>query len=468
MTIERFHSTNNQMASSKNHGQFWLAQANKVRRKHNLAWWLQYFLPSFAALSLIFACASLLHRSRGELGLWYWLILLASTMFLVLLCYLISQRKFIDNQTALSLIDASANLNNRLGCAGQNIGSWPSPAEGGDSWRWNLPLITAPLLTGCFLIFSSALIPIQISQRGQSISVQQPLAWPRTESLLEKLREQAILSPETLERLEHQLGALRKQPQQEWYNQGNLEAGDALLRQLKSDMQRLKKQLEEASKAMPRSAQRGAEDNQQSDLAKQKAQALANSLQGLKDSPLALNSEMLRQLQKSGEPGAGNLSSSEIYALQKQLKQEADNLERFLENESGTSAQKSGKGNEQFGSGFNSSRDSSSGGKQGQNGMPGQDGSAGISRGPGTAPIEKVDRPPPAAQFKPEQISGENQNAKDPSGIKLITRSNPPAPSAKFEASAGEKAAHDEENGKAVWLGDYTPEERQLLQQVFK
>ena len=97
----------------------------------------------------------------------------------------------------------------------------------------------------------------------------------------------------------------------------------------------------------------------------------------------------------------------------------------------------------------------------------GEECTGGASRGPGTAPIEYKDQQSPALATRPELIKGDPEHREGDRELRQLEKLQPEEQ--RDLAAGGEGGvAQLEKGGDAVVRGDYTPEERRILESYFK
>ncbi len=281
---------------------YWTAAGRRVARRVNAARWAEWAVPGAVLWSIAAGCVALLARREGwppgavALGLG-----LGLAAFWLMAAVRMWRRRFSLAQAWVRL-EAVLGLHNRLSSAAAGVGPWPGPlpVESGLRWRWGRYGVPLPL--GVAFLVAACLTPLP---RGTGptaqASVEEPLSWSEVAAALEHLRKETLTEPEKLAALEEKLASLRARPQETWYTQSSLEAGDALHKEAASGLSRLERQLQEASAALSQAAASGSPESRAE---------WAQTLAALEQGSLPLEAGQLEKLRQF-QPGKGGGPSQE-------------------------------------------------------------------------------------------------------------------------------------------------------------
>ena len=420
--------------------QKWRRRALAVAARVNAGWWLAAFLPVALALSFSLSVLILIARTQQVDVTTYapWLAVVVALG--ALYAWYRTRKLFFRRTDALVRLDAENGLNNRLTCAADGVGSWPEYDARVDAkirWRWTALLTPLGVAMAC--LFAAAFVPIG-RPVVEATLIQEPSSWTRVEEWVDTLREEEVAADESLKQIEEQLAALRRQPQNEWYQHNSIEAGDHLREQTEQSIRDLDRDLAMAAAAMAQAAQ-AMESGIPLDAETMNAlqQAWNQSLKGLKSEPLSLNPEMLKALQKMDLSKLKQLSKEELKDIQDKLAQCKMCSGKCL-------------------------------GQEGQAAllaMGMQPGKGGISRGPGTAPLTLSDTETGAETKTLEGVSNTDLRQAafgDVIGEQVIEHD---LDKTQNSVNAGGGLSVEGGAGETVWRNETNPDEQAVLQKYF-
>lgn len=287
-----------------------------MARRHNLARWLDLFGPALVVVAVVGAAGWLVIREMRAAAPWFWPGLGGVALVAVVVSFLRVRARRLSLERALVRLDDHGHLHNRLSAAYAGIGAWPEPREVRDPAEWRWVRLGAPGVVSVGLLAASAWVPLP--ERTPAGAREQPLAWSQVQSWLDTLAQAKVTDPPALEKLESQLGELRQQPPEQWYQQSSLEAGDNLRRQTEQALQKMGRDLQKAEQVLAESQKLG--DHPQPEQLRQLENALSQSMQGLQMGDLPLNKELLKQL-KDFQPGQSpQLTPEQMENLRERLK----------------------------------------------------------------------------------------------------------------------------------------------------
>jgi hypothetical protein len=412
---------------------YWRGRARGVALRHNIAWWLARFLPAAFAWSALTACVLLALRHMEISTRLPWIVFAVGVALLAGLAWGRARRQFLSATAGLVRLDVRLRLNNRLTAASAGVGEFPErqPADDGLSWRW--PRLLAVSGGAVVILFAAANIPVGRAH-SERVALEQPPAWTEVAEWADELEKSEAVEPEAVQKLRDQLGDLSSQPEENWYAQSSLEAGDALREQTADSIAALQRNLQAASSALA-----AAEGASQAD-AQALGQKLASAVEGLQMGNLPLRSEALAELKGLDPSKLRTLDPKRLAELRKGL----------------------GKGEKACAACLGP------GGKKLAGAVP-EAGNGGVDRGPGTAPLGLRDRPTDLHTQTTEALTGEDLSRALPGDVVAVQRS---APQADGEiVPAGESAGDISTvgtGGKAVWRDELSPQERKVLERFFK
>ncbi|MBC2594414.1 hypothetical protein H5P28_09110 [Ruficoccus amylovorans] len=433
------------MASSPS-ATYWLSRARWLALGVNAAWTWQRFVPVFAGINLLFAAYILIARRSGEAvtaGLPAYLVLIALALGWSLWR---GRGKYFSRKDALLRLETALGLKNRLSCAAEGIVDWPEPeAYRGRAVGLRPQAALLPLVYSGAFILAGLWLPIQPVKAGPVAGdAVEPSAWTQVADWAELLREERIVAPEEVEKLEEQLDELRNRPQEEWYTQGSLEAGEALRDETRLAMQELARQLQSTSTFLEEMARQQENPMMGSAEAEQLDQAWLKQLEQLQAGSPGLDPEMMSQLKTLSFSQMSSLSPEQLQQMQERLQQGAGQC----------------------------------GGAAGLSELDleavtlqvRQMGTGAPQRGPGPAPLVMADEGTSLNTATREGVSNQDmRNAALGETVGISSRPGNDEQAETFEGGATSGGASSlGTGGDAVWRESYTPDERAILEQYFK
>lgn len=375
------------MASSSNENRdHWIGLATKTANLINVAWWLERLSAPLVILSTAGACVLLmLRRESPSTPLWqYGTGVFTALALLALGAWLVARRRFESPEQSLVRIEATMKLRNSLSAAKAGITAWPNPMQSVESGvRWNWPRLLVPTLGAILLLAAGLFIPVSALPLAKKETPEEPQAWKKIESDLDKLANDAVVDETYIEDMKKKLDELRAQKEEDWFSHSSLEASDSLKKEHQAELKRMERELERADKAMG-NLQKNANGGE-GDPAKM-ANEFEQALQGLQNGAMKPNPELLKQLKSLDPKNLGQLSPEQMQQLK-------DNLGKASEAMKGMQGQGDGQGDweDQLQAGDGDGQGKGNGGSSGEGEEgEGQDGEGtgkgGVSRGPGHTP----------------------------------------------------------------------------------
>lgn len=446
----------------------WKKLARRARRKFNVGWWLNRFLPMLVAAALLGAVALVVLRTyRVEPdALWVAGVGAGVVALLAVVAWMLARAHFIDEAKALVRLESNMNLRNALTTAAAGVGPWPVPpdherraaANGGLRWRWSALLV--PLFAAVLVVAAGLLIPVEGFAKKAELPAAEPLAWEQMDNWLDIIAEQEVVDPEAIEAYREDVRELRNQPQEDWFSHSSMEAGDSLRESLGREVQKLGAEMSQAERDL------NVLENFGDQISQEKRGELIEEFQsavkGLSLGKLPLNAELMETLKglnpSQMKDALSQLSPEQLQQLREQLKK-------------GAQACKECQGNGQGLPGMSDSemllgilRE----GREGDGYLEGEGpGKGGVSRGRGDAPmfygdeqdidggkIEGVTNTD-LSRAAPGDVIGEGEVDHDDSKLPMKSQ----------EAGA---VSGTGKGGDAVWRESLMPDEKAVLKKYFK
>jgi hypothetical protein len=414
---------------------FWVAAAKRLALRRNIAGWWDAFLPAGLGLTVAAAVALLALRVMAPWDTrWLWNAWAVSLALAAAVCAGIAGRRPYTLTDSLARLDQVGGLHNRLTSAFEGIGPWPRSVPGiRDTVRWNWARLGVPVLIGGLLLGAAALLELPALTLNARPS-EEPIAWTQLENWLQTLDQAKILDQPALEKLKEQVDDLLHQPEQDWYSQSSLEAGDALQQQTAQSLRELQQNLEKASELVAQAQQT---------LSASQLQTLSSSLKDLALGMQSGNLPVNKALTANFDPSTLKaMSPRQMQALEQRLSDGAKVCSQCVGPNpcglTGTS-QKPG----QFPSGH-----------------PG---------GGGTAPLGLDNDAENLHTKRTEGASNDDPARALPAEVIAIAKGKPNADQTNIPGPLQAGAISSTgQGGDAVWRDSLTPDERQVLQSYFK
>jgi hypothetical protein len=417
---------------------FWVGAARRLALRRNIAAWMDAFLPAVLGFSIAAAVGLLALRLMGLAGwelrfLWYgWGGALALA---AVVCAALAGRHPFTLTDSLARLDEVARLHNRLTAAHSGVGPWPASKPGiRDTVRWNWPRLTVPVLIGGLLLGAAALLDLPRVTLGAKPN-EEPIAWTHLESWLKTLDQAKIVDQPALDKLKEQVEEFRDEPEQEWYSQSSLEAGDALEQQTGQSLKAMEENLAKSSDLV---AQAQLANQMSASQLQTLSASLENVAQGMISGNLPLNRELAGQLRSFDPSSLKSMTQSQYQALQQRLAMGQRVCSQCVGPHPGLS-------------GTNCEMPS---------GHPG---------GGGPAQLTLHDQPEDLRTKQTQGASNDDMSRALPGEVIAIAKGrhnvDTNTPAGPVEAGAISSAG---QGGDAVWRDSLTPDERQVLQKYFK
>lgn len=445
----------------------WLSKSTKVARGINLAWWLETIAAPLVIIGIAGAAALLLVRhllpgvSLIELSAWTG----GSLIIVSLVSWLVAKRHFETPESSMVRIEETMEMGNALSAARAGVRSWPPlPAKVDTGFTWNWPRIVVPPLAAITLLAGGLFIPVKASSNGTNSAKSEPQAWERIEADLERLEREDNIDENYIEETRKQLEELRSTDEDEWFSHSSLEATDALEQKHNSELNKLERDLDVASRTL------GSLQEQNGKLPKNRKDALTEqfdqALQGLQNGALKPNEELLEQLKNLDPQNLGQLNQDQVDQLR-------ENLEKAKQ------ACKDCKGN---GNGGPSDEfidalldgdqpmggEPNQGNQEGPEGEEQEGGRGGIDRGPGHSGGVLGDKSDPLASGDLETLKAKDLSNSLPGDLLQLQDSAHDASTDPVKPQSGGSIGSTGAGGDRVWRESLDPEEQKTIKRFFE
>ncbi len=448
--------------SARAHRDFWNKQAEQVRLRVNLAWWLETFSAPLVVFSIIGAFALIWVR-RDLPGTAPWIpavVVSAAVLLLGLVCLALAARKFEKAEESLVRIEAAMCLRNALSAAAAGVAPWPAPVtriDAGLKWQW--PRLLVPVIGALALLAAGIWIPVSRASDVAHNAPEQPQAWKQLTSELDHLKEEQVADEKYIEETRKKLEELKAQKEEQWFSHSSLEATDTLKKSHEAETARVEKELGKADKALG-DLEKNAGSAGQADKERM-VEEFEKALAGLQNGAMKPNPQLLEQMKNLDLKNLADLTPEQLEQLRENLQKNADGLKKAKgEGEGGDwdedmLADGDGKGD----------GDGNGDGKDGNGDGPGQ---GGVDRGPGhdssllgkkKDPVETGDMAGLQAKDLSRATPGDLLELQD--GEHEVDRS-----ASKLSAGGGTEATG--KGGDRVWKESLDPDEQRVLKRFFE
>lgn len=425
---------------------YWLRRARLLAFAVNVAWFWQRLLPALVVLNLVLAAWLLIIRQRGgdtgSATLPYVVGLVACVLFALIKV----RGRLYSLKDALLRIETALGLHNRLSCAAAGVTEWPeAEAYRGKVLHLRPQAALLPLLYSAVFILIALWMPVRAAQSntlaGEAV---EPAAWSQVADWAELLREEQVIAPQSLDALEERLAQLRERPQEDWYKQGSLEAGEALRDETLLAMQELARQLQATGTLLDNIPLQEPGRVMGGVFAEQLDEHWQKQLQQLQNGQLSIDPEMLAQLQGLSLSQMNNLTEDQLQAMREQLQQGAQNV---------------------GGAAGLGELDLEAVSMQAQEAFSGE-----VARGPGAAPLVLNPQETTLQAGKKDGISNqEMRTAMLGETVGISSRPGNDGQETQFQSGIrSEGTASEGEGGNVVWQEAFAPQERAILEKYFK
>ena len=467
----------------------WESLANKVAQHINFAWWLSYFLPAMVGVSLVQVCVILIAKREGSELTWCWIIFGVLTLVAALVSLYLSKKHFFKADDGLVRLERHMKLRGQLSTANAGRIAWPTiPDKVRTGIEWQSKKIATPLIVSLFLILFSIWIPVTPRELPPELPVQEPIAWNQVETWLDVLEKEDLVDEKDVTEIQEQIEELRNQPTKEWYDHNSLEASDALRKKVEKELKALKEGVEALSQSLAEAEELagGADEAQSGKLGEQ----MKEHIDDLESGNFALSPKFRKKLEELNPENFESLTPEEAAELAKQLKEHAQALKEALEGQQGQQGQQSEQGQEgkegegqqgeqgeqceaggtcqgKGGAGDSEEKDGEE--KDGTGGGDKKSDKAGISRGPGSVPLDLAERNFSLQSGDTEAVLGRDQIRSAPGDVIHMSEGQHEVDKNLTDKNVSGGSINSTGKGSiAVWKGSVTPQEQSVLERYFK
>lgn len=445
----------------------WTGLASATARRINLAWWLDRLSAPLVVFSTAGACMLLVvRRDAPAIPLWQFGAAIGIALgLLALATWWVAKRRFETPEQSLVRIEATMKLRNSLSAAKAGVTAWPDPLMEVESGvRWNWPRLLVPTLGAILLLAAGLFIPVSALPLAKKNAPEEPQAWKKIESDLDKLANDAVVDETYIEDMKKKLEELRAQKEEDWFSHSSLEASDSLKKEHQAELKRMERELERADKAMG-NLQKNANGGD-GDPAKM-ANEFEQALQGLQNGAMKPNPELLKQLKSLDPKNLGQLSPEQMQQLK-------DNLGKASEAMKGMQGQGEGQGDwedqlQADGDGQGDKPGQGQGGGEGDG--EGQDGEGagkgGVSRGPGHTPgaLGKESKKTETGDLT--GLDAKDLSRATPGDLLQLQDGEHEVDKSPSKASSGGGTQATGQGGDRVWKESLDPEEQRAMKKFF-
>ncbi|HSF19692.1 MAG TPA: hypothetical protein VLK65_29495 [Vicinamibacteria bacterium] len=428
---------------------FWRRAARRLSLKLSFGLWLEKVLPVWTVASVLLSIAFLWFRGRGgEAPPSVWALVCLGTLVAAgVVQYFRERDAFYNRQDALVWLDHRLSLNNRLGSAEDGVVDWPSaPARLPPVLAWRLSRIVPPLAFSVALLALAALVPVPARLEPRVTGHGGPLSWQEMERAIDEMRQEEIVAEEALDAFEARLDSLRNRPSDEWFSHESLEASDTLKQELGSEMRALAEGLERVEGELQELAQLS--ESAPLEERRLENRTLRRAIDELDlGRALPLSQKLSRPLHVlARERNPRRLTDEEM----ERIRNAKERLYHTLP----------GSGDELVGLGLGPSDAASE---------PGRPGRGGITRGPGSAPIELASEGTELGTSAVEAVRNEDlSHASFGETLSIRVGDHDVDVSGFRSGRAAGAVTGVGEGGDIVWSQSLSPPERRVLRKYFK
>ncbi|HSI87335.1 MAG: hypothetical protein ACAI35_07935 [Candidatus Methylacidiphilales bacterium] len=463
----------------------WQSEARSLAMRLNINWWLSTFLPMVLGISIAFAILILLGRKQGLNTSVLWTIYGIMLMLGSVAAGYVARHKFISMDKALVRLEAVLGLKNRLSAASAGIGAWPAvPEQRGDGYSAHWKEIFWPLLVSALIILAALWVPLTPARAVAATPQEPPPIIADFQRRLEELSKEEVIAEQKLQETMKQASNLTDKPKEEWYNQSNLEAGDALQKmtdQALSDLTEEMKKAQSALAEMEKAPANTSEDKMQAIQDK-----LDKAVEAMNSGALPIHPKIAEQFKGMDANKVRSLTPEQMQKLKEKMKEAADKMAKACKDcNGGKDGQDGQNGQGDGGQGLadgakNADQPGNRRQRPNQNGQDGtgdmqqgqgqgQDSGNGVSRGPGADPLSFYDNELRPGEARGEQVTAEDLNNADVDSKTGESKKKHNVDKNAFTGpSASGTTTHTGGGGDMVWRTSLTPDEDEVLKRFYK
>ena len=424
----------------------WQAEARRVARTVNFAWWLETLSAPLLVAAIIGAAILLVvRREFSPIEPW---ILAApiggAVLVLALACWARAARKFERPGQSLVRIEAAMRLMNSLSAARAGVAPWPVPlakTDAGLTWQW--PRLLVPPLGALALLAAGAFIPVAVRGTHARSTPEQPQAWKQLGSDLDHLTKEEVVDEKYLGETRKRLEELKSQEEEQWFSHSSLEATDSLKKAHRAETERVERELGRADKALG-ALEKNAEAPSQAEK-NRLMEEFDQALQGLQNGAMKPNPALLEQMKQLDLKDMAKLTPGQIERLRENFKKHSE-------------AMKNGKSE---GEGEDWSDELLAGDGEGP-------GNGGVDRGPGHSPGVLGAEKDRVETGKATGIEAKDLSQATPGDLLKLQDGEHDVDRSASGISAGGNSEATGKGGDRVWRDALDPAEQRTLKRFFE
>lgn len=438
------------------HRDYWLNQAARLRRRVNLAWWLEAMAAPLLVASLAGAAAILWTRREHPVVDPWWLGggVAAAVLALAAGCWFLARRRFERTEDSLVRLEVAMSLRNSLSTAHAGIGPWPEPAataRSGLSWRW--PRLLVPVVGAIALLALGLWIPLTAEPPTASVP-DEPQSWQQIADDLDHLAKEEVVDEEYLEETRKKLDELRAQEEEQWFSHSSLEATDSLRETHRAEKERMERELGRAARAMD-SLQNGAGATDPA-ARERMMEEFDRAMEGLRDGTMKPNPGLLDQMRGLDLKQLGQLPPEQMEQLRENLRKHAEAMKAGGEGDDWA--------DELLGDGEGGCDGDGDGNCDQHGDGPGR---GGINRGPGHSPDVLGKADDPMKTGKAEGLEATDLSQATPGDLLELQDGEHSVDHTASRISEGGDITATGRGGDRVWRDALDPDEQRAMKRFF-
>lgn len=439
------------------HRDFWQKQADQVRLRVNLGWWLETLSAPLVILSVVGAAGLLwVRREMPAADAWpLHVSMVGAVVVLALVCLALAARKFEHRAQSLVRIEAAMRLRNALSAASEGVTPWPAPVakiDAGLSWQW--PRLLVPLAGALALLAAGLWLPVTARQAAVLAAPDEPQAWKQLTAELDHLTKEEVVDEKYLEETRKRLEELKAQEEEQWFSHSSLEATDSLKKAHRAETERVERELGKADKALGALEKNaGAGEAAKNRMMEEFDQAL----KGLQNGAMKPNPQLLEQMRQLDLKNLAELTPEQLEQLRENLQKNADNLKKCQgegEGEDWSDELLAGDGE---------------GEGEGENKEPGDGpGKGGVDRGPGHAPGVLGAEKDALKTGELAALEAKDLSRSSPGDLLELQDGEHEIDRSASKLSTGGDTEATGKGGDRVWRESLDPDEQRVLKRYFE
>lgn len=431
--------------------QYWTRQTEALRRKVNLAWWLEAMtLPGCIAACATTAVLWWLRMQYGriEVGLPGCAVAVVCMLVAAWVAWWRAKERFESVSESAVRLEAALGLYNALTAARAGVACWPEIRTFTPNvFCWNFGRLVPPWAIALTLPWMALWLPVPDPAAGIALGQGAPQSWSRLERELDRLEQEQLVAADDTRELRRQLDDLKSQPQEAWFNHASLEAADHLERQVHAESDRLSQAMQQAAQAAAALELESANANRTSRDAQ--AEGLAEALEKLEQGGMKANPQLMEQFRQLTPEQLADLDAKQLQELRQQLEQQARQLQAGRVGE--------GQAGEPGGEGGNN------GANPAENG-----GNGGVQRGPGHDPRWAGEARERTASGEAATVPPRNLSHAAPGDLLGLESGQHAEPNTPQTSTHTQESLGAGSGGARIWETPLDPSEQRAVKRFFE